>query len=479
MQVMKTAAKIKQPGSRSNPDETAEGQIRNELLTLVFVTVLASTMVVQLVQFFHAQSAIDVTGVVLSLVISWVVCLGGAWALSRRWAHLATSTAANSGTTPAMDVAIGKSLSQLASDMERMGKGDLTVRANAKDETTRSVAESLNKTVHKIGTLLSHCQRTATQMSTSVSQVQSKAQKLSQDSNYQADQMNLTSATVDEIVESIRQVAEHTSESAKVAEEARRTATTGSQSVSNTIKGMDRIRKQVQSTSKRIKQLGETSQQIGEIVQLISDVADRSSLLALNASIQAAMAGEAGQGFGVVAEEVERLSKRCNVATKQIATLVKSIQSDTSQAIAGMEESIAEVVKGSKLASQAGEALADIDSVSNRLAELTDSISVAVKQQVRGGVLASRSIVEISAITQDNAGGIKQASEAINELAMFAEALRTAIGCFNLPPHTSGEPVPSTTTAASPAMPPSSSSGQPLPIPAVNAALADPAHLVV
>jgi twitching motility protein PilJ len=382
------------------------------------------------------------------------------------------------GTNPASDKDTRESLIRLTNDMDRMGKGDLTVRASVKDNIARPVAESLNKTVQKIGELVGYCQSTATQMSSCVSQVQSKAEKLSQDSNYQADQMNLTSATVDEIVESIRQVAEHTSASAQVAEEARRTATTGSQSVSNTIKGMERIRKQVQSTSKRIKQLGETSQQIGEIVQLISDVADRSSLLALNASIQAAMAGDAGQGFGVVAEEVERLSKRCNVATKQIATLVKSIQSDTSQAIAGMEESIAEVVNGSKLASQAGEALADIDSVSNRLAELTDSISVAVKQQVRGGVLASRSIIEISAITQDNAGGIKQASEAINELATFAEALRSAVGCFSLPPQPDREVVQPTTIIASPAAAKPPSSGRLLPESVVATAVADNAPLM-
>ena len=260
-------------------------------------------------------------------------------------------------------------------------------------------------------------------LSTSANELQTSTEKLSQESAADLAQINDTSSAVDEIVESIRQVAENTSTSAKVAEEARETAIIGSQAVSNTIQGMQRIRNQVQSTSKRIKQLGESTQQIGEIVQLISDVADRTSLLALNASIQAAMAGEAGQGFGVVAEEVERLSQRCNEATKQMAKLVKSVQSETSEAIAGMEESIAEVVEGSKLASQAGEALADIDAVSVRLAELINTISNAAKQQARGGLLASRSMNEISAVIHDKALGTKQAAESVTQLASLASGL--------------------------------------------------------
>ena len=264
-------------------------------------------------------------------------------------------------------------------------------------------------------------------LSTSASELQASTDKLSQESEADLAQINDTSSAVDEIVESIRQVAENTSTSAKVAAEARETAIIGSQAVSNTIKGMQRIRNQVQSTSKRIKQLGESTQQIGEIVQLISDVADRTSLLALNASIQAAMAGEAGQGFGVVAEEVERLSQRCNEATKQMAKLVKSVQSETSEAIAGMEESIAEVVEGSKLASQAGEALADIDAVSDRLAELINAISNAAKQQVRGGLLASRSMNEISAVIHDKALGTKQAAQSVTQLASLASGLLATV----------------------------------------------------
>ncbi len=334
-----------------------------------------------------------------------------------------------------------KQVASIKRTLEALAEGDPSVRAEVlSDDELGAIAVALNRwhdeaaeKVTSLGPSLhvngspGELIESAVRLSTSVSELQVSTDKLSQESEADLAQINDTSSAVDEIVESIRQVAENTSTSAKVAAEARETAIVGSQAVSNTIKGMQRIRNQVQSTSKRIKQLGESAQQIGEIVQLISDVADRTSLLALNASIQAAMAGEAGQGFGVVAEEVERLSQRCNEATKQMAKLVKSVQSETSEAIAGMEESIAEVVEGSKLASQAGEALADIDAVSDRLAELINAISNAAKQQVRGGLLASRSMNEISAVIHDKALGTRQAAQSVTQLASLASRMLVTV----------------------------------------------------
>src|SRR5262249_47673213 len=151
----------------------------------------------------------------------------------------------------------------------------------------------------------------------------------------------------------------------------------GNEAVQNTIEGMNRIRDQGQETAKRIKRLGESSQEIGQIIQLIDDIADRTSILALNASIQASMAGEAGGGLPGVAGEVEQCAERYTEATKKIATLVKTIQSETGEAVMAMEKGIQEVVEGSKLANQAGQALAEIETVSSKLAELIHSISQA------------------------------------------------------------------------------------------------------
>jgi twitching motility protein PilJ len=232
---------------------------------------------------------------------------------------------------------------------------------------------------------------------------------------------------------SIQQVSENAALSATVGEQATANARQGAQVVQDTIGGMGRIREQVQETAKRIKRLGESSQEIGEIVQLIDDIADRTSILALNASIQAAMAGEAGRGFAVVAEEVERLAERSTQATKQIATLTRTIQGETNEAVAAMESTTREVVDGSQLANQAGQALREIENVSERLAELIQSISLASKQQARGSEALAQSMDEISEVTQQTAAGTKQAAVSISNLATLAEALRNSVSAFRLP----------------------------------------------
>jgi twitching motility protein PilJ len=211
--------------------------------------------------------------------------------------------------------------------------------------------------------------------------------------------------------------------------------------VQETIKEMNRIRDQVQETARRIKRLGESSQQIGEIVQLIDDIADRTSILALNASIQAAMAGEAGRGFAVVAEEVERLAERSTEATKQIATLIRTIQSETDEAVAAMETTTHEVAAGSELANRAGQTLIEIEGVSKRLAELIQSISQAAKQQARGSESLAVSMDEISEVTQQTAAGTKQATVSIGTLALLADELRASVSTFRLPDGNGREPV--------------------------------------
>ncbi len=404
--------------SQSSPIESG-GRIRNKLVFTMFLLVLGTIFLLEVVQHLQVGQA-DQRQAALRLLITLPMMLAVALALSlyiaRGWGKQAASIKTTLDTLAAGNA---RARAEVLSDDEL---GAIAIALNRwRDAVANpSISSQPSGRVHGSPRQLIDA---ALRLSMSANELQTSTEKLSQDSESDLAQINDTSSAVDEIVESIRQVAENTSTSAKVAAEARETAIIGSQAVSNTMKGMQRIRNQVQSTSKRIKQLGESTQQIGEIVQLISDVADRTSLLALNASIQAAMAGEAGQGFGVVAEEVERLSQRCNEATKQIAKLVKSVQSETSEAIAGMEESIAEVVEGSKLASQAGEALADIDAVSDRLAELINTISTAAKQQVRGGLLASRSMSEISAVIHDKALGTKQAAQAVTQLASLAGEL--------------------------------------------------------
>ncbi|MBT5020661.1 MAG: HAMP domain-containing protein [Planctomicrobium sp.] len=328
---------------------------------------------------------------------------------------------------------IEESIRKLQEEMSGIAGGDLTSEAVVGSDITAPISRTVNEMVHQLRQIIQNVKAATMEVGTSAMQIQVTTSHLSKGSEAQSSQIVDTSAAIEEMAASIQKVAESTAESEQVALNARTVAGQGTKAVAATIDGMSRIRDQVQETSKRIKRLGESSQEVGEIVELIRDIADRTSILALNASIQAAMAGDAGQGFAVVAEEVERLAERSNEATKQIGSLIKAIQTETNEAIAGMEESTKEVVAGSKLASEAGETLTHIDQVSAQLAELIGSISQNTKQQARGADAVAKSMHEISEVTQQTATGTNQAAVSVSQLATMAESLRDSVSQFLLP----------------------------------------------
>jgi len=325
------------------------------------------------------------------------------------------------------------SIMKLLGEIGGVADRDLTVEAEVTADMTGAIADSFNMMIEQLRDVISDVQDTTLQVSASANEVQATTEHLAVGSEEQAAQIVDTSAAIDEMAVSIQQVSENAALSATVGEQAVNNAQQGSSAVQETVDGMNRIREQVQETSKRIKRLGESSQEIGEIVQLISDIADRTSILALNASIQAAMAGDAGRGFAVVAEEVERLAERSTEATKQIDTLIRAIQNETYEAVAAMETMTNEVVEGSDLAHNAGTALEEIETVSTRLGELIQSISLASKQQARGSETIARSMNEIAEVTQQTAAGTKQAAVSINNLSMLADDLRGSVSTFKLP----------------------------------------------
>ena len=325
------------------------------------------------------------------------------------------------------------SIRKLLDEISVAAQGDLTVEAEVTGEATGALADSFNYLVHELRTIIGNVQATTIAVRSSAADVESTNMKLATGSQSQASRIMEASAAIDDMLVSIADVSKNAGSAAEVAEQARKNARSGSESVQKTIAGMDGIRQQVQQTAKRIKRLGEGSQEIGEIVELIGDIADRTSILALNASIQAAMAGEAGKGFAVVAEEVERLADRSTKATKKIAGLIRSIQSDTNEATAAMEETTREVVGGSALANEAGQKLAEIEAVSNRLAELIQSILMASRQQSQGSDAVARSMTDISRVTQEAASGTQGAVTAIRRLSELAEELRDSLRGFKLP----------------------------------------------
>jgi twitching motility protein PilJ len=281
--------------------------------------------------------------------------------------------------------------------------------------------------------IISKVQDATLAVSYSANEVQGTTTSLASGSQSQALQIVEASAAIEEMAVSIHQVSGSAAAAANVAETALNSAKRGAESVMKTIEGMNGIRQQVQQTAKRIKRLGESSQEIGEIVQLIGDIAERTSILALNASIQAAMAGDAGKGFAVVAEEVERLAEHSTEATKKISGLIKSIQTETNDAIGAMEATTHEVVAESDLANEAGLRLSEIERVSTQLAEIIQSISQASSKQSRGSEGVAKSMAEISQITQQTAEGAKHTAVSISKLAEMADRLRGSLDRFKLP----------------------------------------------
>ncbi len=328
---------------------------------------------------------------------------------------------------------IQASILKLLEEVSSVADGDLTAEAEVTAEVTGAIADSFNYMIEQLRQIISNVQDTTLQVSAAASEIQATTEHLAAGSESQSDQIVNTSAAIDEMAVSIQQVSESATSASAVAEQALNNAQDGNTAVTKTITGMNAIRQGVQETAKRIKRLGESSQEIGEIVQLIGDIADRTSILALNASIQAAMAGEAGRGFAVVAEEVERLADRSAEATKRIEGLIKTIQSETTEAVAAMEGTTQEVVAGSGLANEAGRSLEEIQAVSNRLAELITSITMAAKQQARGSESVATAMGDISEVTQQTAAGTKQAAVSISNLAELADSLRESVRAFKLP----------------------------------------------
>lgn len=321
---------------------------------------------------------------------------------------------------------------RLMNELQEVADGDLTVQATVSEDITGAIADSVNYTVEELRGLVGRVTNTAVQVTSASSQAQGVSNDLLEASHQQSREIADAGHAVTTMANDITEVSRSANESAEVARQSVAAAEQGAHAVENAIKGMNEIREQIQETSKRIKRLGESSQEIGEITELISDITEQTNVLALNAAIQAASAGEAGRGFSVVAEEVQRLAERSAEATKQIGALVRTIQTDTHDAVAAMEKSTQGVVEGAKLSDAAGTALSEIRSVSNRLAELIQGISLATEQQATSANGVAQNIQHILTITEQTQSGTQQTAQSIMELSMLAEELKNSVSRFRV-----------------------------------------------
>ncbi len=326
-----------------------------------------------------------------------------------------------------------KAIQRLLGEISELADGNLAAEATVSEEFTGAIADSINFTVEQLRGIVSSINETTEKITGAAKSTQQKTMSLADSSNIQAREISQASVVIDEMAGTMRRMSEDAAKSSTVAKSSVEIAKSGARVVKNTIEGMDSIREQIQDTAKRIKRLGESSQEIGDIVSLITDIADQTNILALNASIQASMAGDAGRGFAVVADEVQRLAEKSSSATRQIEALVRTIQTDTSEAVISMEQTTSEVVAGASLTNDAGVALEEIERVSQNISELVTEISVAAIAHAEDAGDISRSMTDIKDMTSSTADETLHAARSMGHLSGMTIDLKESVAGFKMP----------------------------------------------
>jgi twitching motility protein PilJ len=345
-----------------------------------------------------------------------------------------------------------QAIMRLLDEMSSLAEGDLTVQATVTEDITGAIADSVNYAVEALRKLVTTISQSSIQLDGAARQTQALASHLTRASSAQSKQIGSATESIAAMAASTEEVSGNAERAADVARHSVDVAHKGGDAVRRTIDGMNTIRETIQETSKRIKRLGESSQEIGNIVELISDIAEQTNILALNASIQASMAGEAGRGFAVVADEVQRLAERAANATKQIEVLVRTIQTDTNEAVVSMERSTTDVVGGALLAENAGAALQEIEQVSNQIASLVQNISASARSQSSAAQNIARNMQVLREISAQSADSTSATSQAIVKLADLSAALRKSAAGFRLPGATDTSGMHRTLTTSRPAV---------------------------
>lgn len=385
-------------------------------------------------------------------IVAALLALGIALALAMIWIY---RRVADTGRAAARQTAQNERNQQailtLLDEMSSLADGNLTVHATVTEDITGAIADSVNYAIEALRELVTTINESAILVDGAARQTEGSARQLAAASEAQSKQLESASRAINRMASSIEEVSGNAERSSDVARHSVDVAHKGGDAVRRTIEGMNAIRETIQETSKRIKRLGESSQEIGNIVELINDIADQTNILALNAAIQASMAGEAGRGFAVVADEVQRLAERSANATRQIEFLVRTIQADTNEAIVSMERSTTDVVGGALLAENAGAALEEIEQVSNQIAALVQNISSSAREQGKAASAVTRSMDVLEEINAETQANTSATTSAISKLAELATQLRRSVAGFRLPPVAAlAQPAISATSADTP-----------------------------
>ena len=351
--------------------------------------------------------------------------------VAENWNRLAEKLSRTGRDQQAQDT-LQKSVTEFLTIVSQIARGDLTLRGKVTNDALGNVVDSVNYMLDNFGRVIERVRNAAVDVSSSANEILISSEEMAGGASQQDQEITNTSSAVEELTVSMKQVSNNAEASAEAARRALDAAEQGNRSVRDTLDGMQRIRSSVQATAKKIKSLGDRSLEISEIVNVINDITEQTNLLALNAAIEAARAGEAGRGFAVVADEVRKLAEHSRTATKDIAALIKAIQAETNEAVVVMEEGTKEVEVGARLADQAGKALEAISSVVRQSAELVQEISLASKQQVRGTEGVANAMQIISSITRQTSQGTRQTARTVEQMVKLSEQLNEALSQFKI-----------------------------------------------
>jgi len=408
--------------------QTDETSGRPELLVALAAFLVLLGAAIALIR-TNLQTALIPVGFALVATVVLVLL----WVKLRRVRSLAETQSLAVDTQRRESERNQQAILRLLDELSSLADGDLTVQATVTEDITGAIADSINYAVDALRGLVTTINSSAISLDGAARQTQALAQHLAKASGAQSKQIAAATETAGHVAAATEEVSGNAERAADVARHSVDVAHKGGDAVRRTIDGMNAIRETIQDTSKRIKRLGESSQEIGNIVELINDIAEQTNILALNASIQASMAGEAGRGFAVVADEVQRLAERAATATKQIEVLVRTIQTDTNEAVVSMERSTTDVVGGALLAENAGAALEEIEQVSNQIASLVQNISASSRQQSGAVQNIARNMQVLKEISAQTADSTSATSVAIAKLAELSAGLRKSAAGFRLP----------------------------------------------
>ena len=379
------------------------------------------------------QSSVVVIVNLLSIAIPLLFLVFGVFAMWRFLKSQSSDLIESEGTLSNALADQQESILKLLDEMSALADGDLTVEAEVTDQITGAIADSVNFAVIEMRELVSQITNASVQVKNESELAVTNAQAVSQSNMLQAKHITIAADDMKKVTDSMRLMSEQANTSSEMAAASLKTATQGSQAVRDTIQGMEDMREQIQDTSKRIKRLGESSQRIGDIVALIDDIAEQTNILSLNAAIQASMAGEAGRGFAVVSDEVQSLAERSTEATKKIAELVTTIQSDTNDAVSSMEKATQQVVAGTKVADTAGSALAEIETASESLSTLISNISKSANSQAQTVIDVAEKVSVVSDSSTDTSKKAQTSANSIAKLLELSNELETSVSRFKLP----------------------------------------------